>query len=198
MSMNEKRKFGFFKHIIITYKASLAFLYMKLFKKKHGLKFDFKERIMLAVTEVNGCVMCSYVHTKLATKAGLTDKDIKSLLEGELEGVPDDQSLGVLFAKDYAFNKEKVDKEFYDRLVEHYGHRKSRAILGASEFITMTNSMGISMALLKNTLSFKHVKGSNILNEIFIPLSTMVFFPTFLILNLLIIPFHAIRVFNRN
>ena len=104
--------------------------------------------------------------------------------------------LGFTFEFD-TINKDKVDKEFYDRLVEHYVHRKSRAILGASEFIMMTNIMGICMALLKNTLSFKHVKGSNILNEIFIPLSTMVFFPTFLILNLLIIPFHAIRVFNR-
>lgn len=55
----------------------------------------------------------------MLNRTGQTDKDIKSLLEGELEGVPDDQSLGVLFAKDYAFNKEKVDKEFYDRLVEH-------------------------------------------------------------------------------
>ncbi|MDY0210805.1 MAG: hypothetical protein RBQ91_05295 [Acholeplasma sp.] len=141
--------------------------------------------------------MCSYVHTKLASKAGLSDNDIKQMFEGALEGVPEKQSLGVLFAKDYAYSKEVVDKAFYARLIEHYGINQARAILAASEFITMTNSMGISMALLKSTLTFKHVKGSNLLNEWLIPLFTMLLFPLFLVVNLLVIPFHAKKVFRK-
>lgn len=194
MSLNEKRKFNLFEHVVITYRASLGFLYNKLYKKQNGMNFKFKERIMLAVTEVNGCVMCSYVHTKLSLKAGLTNEDIKNILSGDLEGVPADESLAVLFAKDYAYNKEKIDPEFYQKLESTYGIRKARAILGAIEFITMTNSMGISMALFKNTLSFKHVKGSNVLNELLIPLSTMVLLPLFLILNLFVIPFHNRKI----
>lgn len=194
MDIQEKRKFELIEHIAITYRATKGFLYNKLYKKQNGMNFKFKERIMLAVTEVNGCIMCSYVHTKLSLKAGLSNKDIKDILSGDLEGVPEDEALAVLFAKDYAFNHEKIDPLFYDKLEKSYGIRKARAILGAIEFITMTNSIGVSLALLKNTLGFKHVKGSNILNELLIPLLTFVVFPLFLLINILVIPFHNHKI----
>ena len=197
MSFEQKRKFGFFEHLPIIIRAARSFLYLRLFKKKNGMNFKFKERIMLSVTEVNGCTMCSFVHTKLALKAGLTQDDIQELLAGELIGVPKEESLGVLFAKDYAFNKETIDKAFYQKLVDTYNVRKARAILGVTEMITMTNSMGLALGLLKRTLTFKHVKGSNVLNEILVPLSTMVLFPLFLILFLPVIPFYSARFKNK-
>lgn len=197
MSFEQKRKFGFFEHLPITIRAARSFLYLRLFKKKNGMNFKFKERIMLSVTEVNGCTMCSFVHTKLALKAGLTQDDIQELLAGELVGVPKEESLGVLFAKDYAFNKETIDKAFYQKLVDTYNVRKARAILGVTEMITMTNSMGLALGFLKRTLTFKHVKGSNVLNEILVPLSTMVLFPLFLILFLPVIPFYSARFKNK-
>lgn len=197
MSFEQKRKFGFFEHLPIIIRAARSFLYLRLFKKKNGMNFKFKERIMLSVTEVNGCTMCSFVHTKLALKAGLTQDDIQELLAGELIGVPKEESLGVLFAKDYAFNKETIDKAFYQKLVDTYNVRKARAILGVTEMITMTNSMGLALGFLKRTLTFKHVKGSNVLNEILVPLSTMVLFPLFLILFLPVIPFYSARFKNK-
>lgn len=191
--MKDHRRFNVVEQISIIYKASLSFLYLKLFKKKNGMNFKFKERIMLAVTEVNGCALCSYVHTKLALKAGLDNKAIKELLAGDLVGVPENEALGVLFAKDYAYNHEKVDAEFYQKLIGTYGIRKARAILGVTHVITMTNGMGISLDLLKRTFTFRHVKGSCILNELLVPLVTMVFFPVFLITNLFVIPFYNMR-----
>ena len=56
------------------------------------MNFKFKERTMLAVTEVNGCIMCSYVHTKLSLKAGLSNEDIKEILAGDLDGIPANES----------------------------------------------------------------------------------------------------------
>lgn len=196
MSFKEKRKFRLFEHLPIIVRAARSFLYLRVFKKKNGMNFKFKERIMLAVTEVNGCQMCSYVHTKLALSAGLSMDDIQELLSGELVGVPKEESLGVLFAKDYAFNKEKVDADFYQKLVDTYDVRKARAILGVVEMITMTNAMGLGLGYLKRTLTFKHVKGSNILNEVLIPLSTMVLFPLSLMLFLPYIPFYSARFKN--
>ncbi|MFH5882632.1 carboxymuconolactone decarboxylase family protein [Liberiplasma polymorphum] len=191
--MKHNRQFTLFQQIPIIYKASLSFLFLKIFKKKNGMNFKLKERIMLAVTEVNGCAMCSYVHIKLATKAGLSDKDIKEILAGELEGIPEAEAKAVLFGKNYAFNHEVVDQEFYTRLVETYGIRKARSILGVTHVITMTNGMGISLDLLKQTLTFKHVKGSNILNELLVPVFTMVLFPLFLLLNLFVVPFVKLK-----
>ncbi len=189
MNQYEKRKFNVFEHIPITYRAALGFLILKSLKKKKVMNFKLKERIMLAVTEVNGCVLCSYVHTKLALNGGMTDLEIKELLAGDLDNVPAEESVAVLFAKDYAFNKETVDPKFYAKLIEKYGKYKAKAILSACEVITMTNSMGISLGLLKETLTFRHVKQSNVLNEFFIPLLTMILFPVFLVVGLLILPF---------
>jgi len=196
MSVYEKRKFTLIEHVPIVYRASIGFLYLKALKKKKAMNFKLKERIMLAVTEVNGCILCSYVHTKLALNGGMSDEEIKELLAGELESVPKEEGLAVLFAKDYAFNKETVDKAFYEKLLERYGVYKAKAILSASEVITMTNSMGIALGLLKETLLFRHVRKSNILNEILIPISTMVLFPIFLIFGLVQMPYRLKKLKN--
>jgi AhpD family alkylhydroperoxidase len=194
MSKYEKRKYSLIEHIPIVFRAALGFLTLKSLKKKKVMNFKLKERIMLAVTEVNGCVLCSYVHTKLALKSGMTDDEIKALLAGDLENVPKEESLAVLFAKDYAYQKENIDPVYYNKIEERYGIYKAKAILSVCEVITMTNSMGIAMGLLKETLTFKHVKGSNILNEILIPILTMVLFPICLILGLFILPFRLYRL----
>jgi AhpD family alkylhydroperoxidase len=189
MSFDQKRKFSLKEHVPITWRAGLAFVYLKALKRKKVMNFKLKERIMLAITEVNGCVLCSYVHTKLALSGGMSDLEIKTLLEGELELVPAEESLAVLFAKDYAFNHEILDSIYYQKIIERYGIDKAKAILSVSEMITMTNSMGISLGLLKQTLSFKHVKGSRIYNELLIPLLTMVLFPISVIAGLFVLPF---------
>ena len=41
---------------------------------------DFRERLMLAVTAVNGCRYCSYAHTRAALKGGLSREEISGLL----------------------------------------------------------------------------------------------------------------------
>jgi hypothetical protein len=81
-------------------------------------------------------------------------------------------------------------------LIETYGVRKARAILGVVEMITMTNGMGLGLGYLKRTLTFKHVKGSNILNEILVPLSTMILFPILLLAFLPYIPFYSAQYKN--
>ncbi|MDY0023535.1 MAG: carboxymuconolactone decarboxylase family protein [Candidatus Izemoplasmatales bacterium] len=37
---------------------------------------DLIERLMLATTEVNGCELCSYAHTKMALKQGFSQEEI--------------------------------------------------------------------------------------------------------------------------
>ena len=47
----------------------------------------FLERIMLAVTEVNGCAMCSYFHTRVALESGFSSEEIRNILGGVLADV---------------------------------------------------------------------------------------------------------------
>ncbi len=62
----------------------------------------FIERIMLAVTQVNGCKMCSYAHTRMALESGMSAQEIRCMLSGEFADVPDSQQKAILYAEHYA------------------------------------------------------------------------------------------------
>lgn len=57
--------------------------------RKDMRKIDkpFRKQIMLAVSGVNKCSICLHVHTKSLIKPGLTDDELKTLLEGSFENL---------------------------------------------------------------------------------------------------------------
>ncbi|MEO8934570.1 MAG: carboxymuconolactone decarboxylase family protein, partial [Xanthomarina sp.] len=71
-----KRKFSFLE----MYRA---FIYvpraLKKVKANKVVNPDFLKRLELAVTEVNGCYACSYKHTKMALRQGMSGEEISSL-----------------------------------------------------------------------------------------------------------------------
>ena len=50
----------------IVYRAVRTMPAFATAQRNGVLQEDFAERLMLAVTEVNKCAMCSYAHTKMA------------------------------------------------------------------------------------------------------------------------------------
>ena len=90
----------------IINKASKGFVLLKSAKKKKLMNKNLKERIMLAVTEVNGCQLCSYVHTSIALNSGMSSENIKLILDGDTSNVPVDEAVAVLFSQEYANSKE--------------------------------------------------------------------------------------------
>jgi AhpD family alkylhydroperoxidase len=187
-NIQKSRHFSFFYHQRLIFNASLAFAENTYLKKRKLLNLQWKERLMLAVTEVNQCTMCSWMHTNIALKAGIKDEEIKKILSGSYDEIPETQLLSILYAQDFANRKEVINPEFKTKLVETYGIPRSRMIQNVISVITMTTSMGIAIGKLKATFTFNHVKGSNILSEILIPLSTMVMFPLYTLVALLIAP----------
>ncbi len=172
-----KRIFTIKEHFKIMNHAAKS-LNKLLYVKKHKLfNKKFKERIMLAVTEVNGCELCSYVHTKIALGSGMNQSEIKELLNGSKDDVPANELVGVLFGEHYAFSHESPDKEAIERLIEEYGMEKAKIICAVLGMITLTNSMGIAMGLFRDRLIFRRVKKSKLINELGIPLLTMTIFP---------------------
>lgn len=192
--MQHHRTFTLFEHFKLMNKAVCGLRLNQAMKKQRVMTKKRRERIMLAISEVNGCALCSFVHTKLALSAHMELSEIQTLLAGDLQGVPTEDVLAVLFAKDFAANHEVIDPAFYEKLVAYYGVPQSRAIVCASHVITMTTSMGISLALLKNTLTFRHQKGSKIWNELLIPLVTVIGFPVLYVASWLSNPLTKIDV----
>jgi len=77
---------------------------------------QFSERIMLAVTRVNGCRYCSYGHSRAALAAGLSQQEIDELLTGEFSSAPQEQLTALAFAEHFAESGGKPDPEALQKL----------------------------------------------------------------------------------
>ncbi len=129
--------------------------YLHKAQKQKLLSHTFIERIMLAVTEVNKCEMCSYAHTKMALEAGLTKQEIEELLEGESSEVPMEERTALLFAQHYADSRAYPSEKFWETLVNNYGEVKAKGILGVIRTITLGNAIGIPFGSLVNRIKRK-------------------------------------------
>ncbi|SMC85722.1 carboxymuconolactone decarboxylase family protein [Papillibacter cinnamivorans] len=109
------------------------------------LSGDFMERLMLAVTEVNQCALCSYAHTKMALESGMSREEIEALLSGDPSGVKPEEMTAYLFAQHYADSRGRPSEEAWNSVVRQYGKEKSAAILGAIRMIMMGNAYGIPL-----------------------------------------------------
>ncbi|HZW66985.1 MAG TPA: carboxymuconolactone decarboxylase family protein [Pseudogracilibacillus sp.] len=140
--------------------------------KRTGLLSDhFIERIMLAVTEVNGCEICSYGHTKIALEMGMSEDEIHQILTGQMDDFPAEESKAIFFAQHYADMKGKPAERSWHEIVSHYGEEKALAILSSIRIIMIGNSYGIAFGSLKNRIQGKKVESSSFGYELVMILS---------------------------
>lgn len=111
---------------------------------------QFAERVMLAVTEVNGCALCSQGHTAWALEAGLSEHEVADLLSGAGdEAVPPEHAVGVAFAQHYADTAGRPTRPAWDRVVATYGPRRAESILGWVRMIQVGNAAGIPLSAFR-------------------------------------------------
>ncbi len=170
---------------IALYKGIRTFKYMNRTKKKQMLSAHFIERIMLAVTEVNGCEVCSYAHTKIALEQGMGNEEIKMLLAGDTREVSEEEMTAVIFAQHYADTRGHPSSEAWERVVTTYGMERALGILGAIRTMMIGNIYGIALSACKNRLKGKKIETSNLLYEIRMILSIIILLPTTLIHSLI-------------
>lgn len=75
---------------------------------------------MLAVTEVTGCELCSFAHTRFALKSGLEEEDIRALLGGVTDGAPTYQLPAIAFAQPYADTRGHPDPLAWNDVIDCY------------------------------------------------------------------------------
>jgi AhpD family alkylhydroperoxidase len=102
----------------------------------------FAERIMMAVTEVNGCRYCSYFHARLALKAGINKDEIGKTLAGNFQDAPKDELPALYFAQHYAESGGKPHAEAVDCMHEMYGLEMTRDIISYIRAIMVGNAWG--------------------------------------------------------
>jgi len=151
--------------------------YLRRARNAGEMNKPFMERIMLAVTEVNGCAMCSYYHTKVALESGMDSEEIKGMLGGDCNDAPEEELQAILFAQHYADTRGKPSKEAWERIVETYGESGAYGILAAIRMIMMGNVLGIAWGSFFNRFRGKPDKRSSLPYELGIMLCSILFFP---------------------
>ena len=128
-------------------------------KRKKLIPPAFQERLMLAVTAVNGCRYCSYFHAKQALKSGITTGEINKLLSGDITGCPEDEAVGVIYAQHWAEFDAHPDPEAVERVQQAYGIKKTEAMHLMLRMIRMGNLLGNSWDYFLYRLSFGKLRG---------------------------------------
>lgn len=157
----------------ILYNGMRTIKYVLKAKKNTNLSPKFIERIMLAVTEVNDCTICSYAHTKMAIESGMSNEEIQNMLSGVIDDVPADEVAAVMFAQHYADTRGTPTLESWRCIVEIYGISKAKGILGSIRTIMIGNTYGIPWSSFFNRLRGNPDQRSSLLYEISMILSTI-------------------------
>ena len=153
-------------------------------QRKDLISKAFNEKIMLAVTQVNGCRYCSWFHTRVALKEGISKTEIHTLLGGEFDGADEGEILALLYAQHYADTGGKPTVESRKKLCETYGRERARAIEASIKAITVGNIYGIAIDGLMRRLKWKRMKGSKLVNELGIVFGSLLMFPVALLHSL--------------
>jgi len=140
----------------------------------------FGESISLAVTQVNGCKLCSWQHAKNALKAGVSEEEIEFLLSGGFENAPKEQLEALLFAQHYAETKGKPDPDTTKKIFEIYGKEKTDDIMSYILIIMIANLHGNTMEAFKLRLKGKGVENSNFWQELLVILNFFKIMPVIL------------------
>ena len=133
---------------------------------------SFRERLMLSVTAVNNCRICSYVHTKQALLSGLSKEETEMLLNGVIDNCPDKEIAALFYAQHWADTDANPDPKAKQKLVETYGKDTAEVIELVLRVIRVGNLVGntwdyflyrFSFSRLDPTERNRYLKNENIL-----------------------------------
>jgi len=119
------------------------------------ISFDFRERLMMVVTEVNGCRYCSCYHARESLAAGIPETELRELLAGSIpRDAPAEELPALLYAQHWAETDARPDPGADRRLTEVYGDDRAQAVRIVLRMIRMGNLLGNTADYLLYRLSF--------------------------------------------
>lgn len=135
-------------------------------KGLEGLDKQFIERIMMAVTEVNGCRYCSYFHARVALNEGIEQHEIEHLLSGDFEYAPREELPALYYAQHYAESGGMPDASALSQLKKTYGEDVSGQIREYIRMIMIGNTWGNAFDALRMRISRKPTEDSTLGREL--------------------------------
>ncbi len=115
----------------------------------------FRERLMLAVTEVNQCRYCRIFHVGQAKQAGIPIEEISEYLKGGIpDDVPEEQKLAVCYAQHWAETCAEPDPDYVDQVRDTYSENGFQIISMVLRMIWMGNLLGNTVDYFLYRISF--------------------------------------------
>ncbi len=122
---------------------------------REHISLPFRERLMLVVTEVNGCRYCSYFHAQVALTSGIAETELRDLLAGSIPTqAPTDELPALVYAQHWAERDGRPEPEAERRLREVYGDARADAIHIVLRMIRIGNLLGNTGDYLLHVLTF--------------------------------------------
>lgn len=115
----------------------------------------FAEKIMMAVTQVNGCRYCARFHTQLALKEGVPPDEIERILAAEIGHFPEHEAVALAFAQHWAETEGAPDPEAERRFRSYYGLEVSADILNWMRMMNFGNLAGNTLDAILWQLGFR-------------------------------------------
>lgn len=115
----------------------------------------FRERLMLVVTEVNGCRYCRSFHVPQAVSCGVSEEEIMDILAGQLPAdAPEEELTALAYAQHWAEENARPDLEYRRQVQECYGPETFAAVEMILRMIRVGNLTGNSWDYLLFRISF--------------------------------------------
>ena len=146
------------------------------------------EKIVMVTDAVNGCIYCSWLDAKLAMKSGISEAEIKNMLQLQFHTDAAEYELhALLFAQHYAETNRQPDPDMTQKLVDDYGETTARDILLAIRAVTFGNLYFNTWAAIISRFKGQPAENSNVIFEL-----------VYFLLNIVIIlPFIILRKLDR-
>ena len=126
----------------------------------------FMEKVMTVVTAVNGCTYCTWFHAKQAVSSGISETEVKNMLNLQFEADASDfEVTALLFAQHYAETNRNPDKEMTKKLFDFYGEKTAKHIILMIRMIFFGNLSGNTFDAFLSRLKGKKAKNSNVVFE---------------------------------
>lgn len=164
----KKRTYGFrsfFRDISKVMKNSFQ---IREVMKSGRISDQFKERIMLAVTAVYGCIYCEWTHTKAALNSGCTEEEIVEIMENDFCSCDPEEVIALAFAQHYAETEGNPTDEAWKKLVERYSIQKANDIILLIKMVTVGNLLGNTVEAFGSRFKGKPPENGSLLFELFI------------------------------
>lgn len=176
-----KRKFSLFEMYRAFVQIPGAVAQMTNNKRKKLIDKTLAERIQLAITEVNGCAACSYAHTYLALKQGMSKEEIHGFLSGAGTFIHPDEAKAIVFAQHFADTRGYPKRDAFQSLIDEYGKEKARVMVSAAQLMMAGNIYGIPFSAFLSRLKGKPYKNSSLVYETGMQLTGFILLPIALI-----------------